>query len=320
MKLVVALSDVATGDRFTVCSHGPRLRRGDELVRLTGSNDRGQAGIPWASVSTRERAGVQVELQLFAVARQAAGTGRLRLDLPEPATVAALRSAVCERVPALRPLLPAMWVAVDAVYATDEVVIGPGAELALIPPVSGGAGRRPEPAHTAPRRRLRVANLTIHPLALEMIPESVAREYQILPLDFDGERLTLVFARGSAVLEQITLLRSVLSFANPICWSRADPKLLGQAIDEVYGLLATEVSHCPPEFRAGCPRLWLCLVPTADPKVRICSDCRHLVHLCQTESQARAQESEARRVALYRPVAGDPVDAFEFDDLAEDRP
>ena len=267
---------------------------------------------------------MQVEVHLFAVARQAAGTDRLHLDLAEPATVAVLRRAVAERVPALGPLLAAMGVAVDSAYAPDDLVIPPGAELALIPPVSGGAGpglgmgagsfppARPRP--------FRVANLKIQPTALEMIPESLARAYQVLPLDFDGDRLTLVFARGADIPERIAQLRFVLNFANPIRWSRCDAEPLARAIDEAYGLSASELVHCPPEYRAECPALWLCLAPTADSRIRVCPVCRCLVHLCQTETEAREFEAEGRRIAMFRPVESDPVDAVPLDDLQDDRP
>jgi molybdopterin converting factor small subunit len=256
-------------------------------------------------------------LQLFAVARQTAGTNRLRLELTEPATVAALRRAVGEHVPALRPILPAMLVAVDATYATDDVVIGPGSELALIPPVSGGADRQLFPHYPAPVRPFRVANLKINPLALEMIPESIAHEYQVLPLDFDGDRLTLVFARGCEIAERLAKLRFVLNFANPISWSRADAVPLARAIDEAYRLAATGVANCPSEFRTDCPKLWLCLAPTDDPNVRVCQVCRCFVHYCQTETEALERESEGQRIALFRQVESEAVDVVQFDDLTD---
>jgi molybdopterin converting factor small subunit len=264
---------------------------------------------------------VHVELHLFAVARQAAGTNRLRLELAEPATVASLRRAVGERVPALRPLLPSMWVAVDAAYASDDAVIGPESELALIPPVSGGADQRPQPPRPAPNGGFRVANLTIDPVALEMIPESIAREFQVLPLEFDGKRLTLVFARGSEIPGRIAQLRLALNFANPIRWSRGDARALALAIDEAYSLPDSEVANCPPEYRDRCPRLWLRLVPTPQSDVRVCQVCRCLVHLCQTESEEQAMEAEGRRVALFQPVVdSEAVDALYQEDMLDEQP
>lgn len=79
-----------------------------------------------------------VELRLFALARDRVGQPTVTLDLPELATVADLKRALIERRPELAPLLPALRFAVDSAYADDDATIPAGAELAAIPPVSGG--------------------------------------------------------------------------------------------------------------------------------------------------------------------------------------
>ncbi|MDR3635498.1 MAG: MoaD/ThiS family protein [Isosphaeraceae bacterium] len=82
---------------------------------------------------------MSIRVRLFAVARERAGAGEVLLALGEGATVADLRAGLAERFPALCPLMPNVMIAVDAEYASDDLVIPPGAEVALIPPVSGGA-------------------------------------------------------------------------------------------------------------------------------------------------------------------------------------
>lgn len=82
---------------------------------------------------------MQATLLLFAAAKQKAGTSSLVLNLPEPATVADLKAALATACPALAPYMPSMRIAVDAEYAADDRAIPPGAELAAIPPVSGGS-------------------------------------------------------------------------------------------------------------------------------------------------------------------------------------
>lgn len=79
-----------------------------------------------------------VRVQLFAVARQLAGTDSLELTVPEGATVGDVRAALAEAVPSLAEMLPRFAFAVDSRYAVDETRIDAGAELACIPPVSGG--------------------------------------------------------------------------------------------------------------------------------------------------------------------------------------
>jgi len=81
---------------------------------------------------------VRVKVQLFAVARERARQSVVDLDLPEQATVAALKKSLAEACPSLAPMVSVLRVAVNSEYAADSQVISPGAELAVIPPVSGG--------------------------------------------------------------------------------------------------------------------------------------------------------------------------------------
>ena len=81
---------------------------------------------------------MQVTVKLFAVARQVAGVEQLTLELPTGATVADLRQALAETSPELAPLLPSMAVAIDAEYVDDAAPVRADAEIACIPPVSGG--------------------------------------------------------------------------------------------------------------------------------------------------------------------------------------
>ncbi len=76
---------------------------------------------------------------LFAVARERAGSPSIAVDLPDLATVAVLKTILAENCPALAPLLPTLRIAINSEYADDDRPIPPGAELAAIPPVSGGS-------------------------------------------------------------------------------------------------------------------------------------------------------------------------------------
>lgn len=77
-------------------------------------------------------------VRMFAAARERAGRAVVEVDLPDPARVADLRQALASAVPTLAGLLPSLRFAVDAEYADDATPIPPGADLAAIPPVSGG--------------------------------------------------------------------------------------------------------------------------------------------------------------------------------------
>lgn len=79
-----------------------------------------------------------VRVKLFAVARERIGTPSIDVELPQQATVGQLRSAIAERYPGLSPAVAHSRFAVNSQYAADSAAIPPEAEIALIPPVSGG--------------------------------------------------------------------------------------------------------------------------------------------------------------------------------------
>lgn len=78
-----------------------------------------------------------VRVLLFAAAKARAGVDVVELELPAGATVAQARAALAARVPALGGLARAV-IAVNEEVAEEGDVIPHGAELALLPPVSGG--------------------------------------------------------------------------------------------------------------------------------------------------------------------------------------
>jgi molybdenum cofactor cytidylyltransferase len=77
-------------------------------------------------------------VRLFAIARELAGSGEASIRLPARATVADLRAALAEQIPALSTIAPRVMIAVDSEYADDALELPPDASLAVIPPVSGG--------------------------------------------------------------------------------------------------------------------------------------------------------------------------------------
>jgi molybdopterin synthase catalytic subunit len=77
---------------------------------------------------------MQVTVRLFAGLRERAGADQVELELPDGARV---RDALSEMAP-LTAGLPVVM-AVNREYADAEQPLGAGDELALIPPVSGGA-------------------------------------------------------------------------------------------------------------------------------------------------------------------------------------
>jgi molybdopterin converting factor subunit 1 len=99
---------------------------------------------------------VEVRIRLFAGLRERAGTDELALDLPEGAVVA----DALERMSALTDGVPVVM-AVNQEYADTDLALHGGDEVALIPPISGGAVGA---LH---------ARVTIEPLALDPLVELV---------------------------------------------------------------------------------------------------------------------------------------------------
>ena len=81
---------------------------------------------------------MKVRVRLFAMARQAAGRDGIELEVAEGATIGQLRLQLGAQVPQLSGLLSQTMFALGTRYASDETVIPPGADVACIPPVSGG--------------------------------------------------------------------------------------------------------------------------------------------------------------------------------------
>ncbi len=81
---------------------------------------------------------MNVEVLLFAAARDRAGTGRMSVELPPGATVARLWERLAAENPALRDVLPSCRAAVDEEFAPRTASLRDGCVVAVLPPVSGG--------------------------------------------------------------------------------------------------------------------------------------------------------------------------------------
>ncbi len=112
---------------------------------------------------------MRVTVRLFATMRRRAGTEVLDLELADGATTADALAALAART-GLADLVERMplRMAVNREYVSDDVVLSPGDELAVIPPVSGGAG--PITAD-----RIIRARVSEEPLSLEALVSSVSR-------------------------------------------------------------------------------------------------------------------------------------------------
>ena len=80
----------------------------------------------------------RIEVLVFARIREAAGASKVALEVESPGVVAAVRAALRARFSEHASLIASSLFAVNGEYAGPETVVPEGAEVACIPPVSGG--------------------------------------------------------------------------------------------------------------------------------------------------------------------------------------
>jgi molybdopterin converting factor subunit 1 len=82
---------------------------------------------------------MRIRVRLFAIQRELAGTREVELELPAGASIESAWSALVARHPSLEPGRAYVRFARNADYASPDTTLADGDELAVIPPVSGGA-------------------------------------------------------------------------------------------------------------------------------------------------------------------------------------
>jgi molybdopterin synthase catalytic subunit len=114
---------------------------------------------------------VDISVRLFASLREHAGAGTLQLVLPDGATVddaiADLRTGALSGLPEAAQFVTA----VGREYSRRDRVLEQGDELALVPPVSGGA---PDSVRLAAPDRVRLAEVTGEELDVDAVRRLVA--------------------------------------------------------------------------------------------------------------------------------------------------
>jgi molybdopterin synthase catalytic subunit len=91
---------------------------------------------------------MQVRVLFFGILKEMVGKSADLIDLPDGASVRDLLARYEVQNPRLKESLPALALAVNQQYAGPDTRLSPNDEVALLPPVSGGA---PEAAGESPR-------------------------------------------------------------------------------------------------------------------------------------------------------------------------
>jgi molybdopterin synthase catalytic subunit len=105
---------------------------------------------------------ISVGVRYFALVKERLGIDRETVSMPASARLGDVLELLVARHPQLALLLPHLRVAVNLEFVSKEHVVHAGDEIALIPPVSGGA----------PRARLVSRSLDVDALAAEVRRDS----------------------------------------------------------------------------------------------------------------------------------------------------
>jgi molybdopterin synthase catalytic subunit len=112
---------------------------------------------------------MKARVKLFARLSELAGTRETEVELGEGVTTGDLYAILCRRYPSLAGMEQIVMFAVNSEYVTPEHPVRDGDEVALIPPVSGGAHARPEPAEG-------LFEITSEPLDPERVVKHVRKD------------------------------------------------------------------------------------------------------------------------------------------------
>jgi MoaE-MoaD fusion protein len=186
-----------------------------------------------------------VRIRLFAMLRERAGTNELSLELPEGARVRDALAA--DAVASLATGLP-LVMAVNREYASEDAPLAAGDELALIPPVSGGAGA--EPVGAEPHVALRA-----EPLSLDALVARVRDPRAGAVVTFAGvtrEVPSLEYeAYAEMALEQMRAIVAEAAERHGLCAAAAEHRVGAVPLSEASVIVAVSAPHRPEAFAGG---------------------------------------------------------------------
>jgi molybdopterin converting factor subunit 1 len=80
----------------------------------------------------------KIKVRLFAVLKEAVGKKEIIIAVPSGATLKMLKNKILQEYPALNSFSNKFILSVNLKVATDDTIITPSDEIAILPPVSGG--------------------------------------------------------------------------------------------------------------------------------------------------------------------------------------
>jgi len=190
-----------------------------------------------------------VRIRLFAILRERAGRDAVELRLSSGATVADALEALAglEPLGELLERLP-IRMAVNRDYATAETTLGPGDELALIPPVSGGS----EEGDGAAASALLHVRVSGEPLSLERLSRAVGRPGAGAIVIFQGVTREVQRLEYEAYVEMAEerieqIMRECIAEHN-LCAAAVEHRVGSVALGEPSVIVAVSAPHREEAF------------------------------------------------------------------------
>jgi hypothetical protein len=146
-----------------------------------------------------------------------------------------------------------------------------------------------------------LASIQLNSLAIEQVPEAVARSMCVLPAGFYGQELYLIvpIEFGLGNVAEFERLRFVLGV--PFRWDFAEVEALRQVVNFFYSAVYAEIDNCEPRFRYQCPRQFALLIATDDPSRRYCDQCQKDVTFCRTNAEVNERAARGECIAIFDP-------------------
>jgi MoaD family protein len=183
-----------------------------------------------------------VRVRLFAVLRQRAGRDSVEVEVEEGATVADALAAL-GREPGLAGVLDRVPVrmAVNRDYAEPETELSADDELALVPPVSGGAG---------PYVRVGPDRISLESVARRVVDTAAGAVVTFQGFPRDVPRLDYE-AYGEMAEERIAAILSECVSRHGLVAAAAEHRTGPVPAEEASVLVAVSAPHRPEAFAGG---------------------------------------------------------------------
>jgi molybdopterin synthase catalytic subunit len=179
-----------------------------------------------------------VRVRLFAQLRERAGRSAIELDLPEGARVSDALAAVGDLAAGI-PLV----MAVNREYASAQDVLHASDELALVPPVSGGAPLEPSALHWA---------IVDHELSLDALASRVRDPRAGAVVTFSGVTRDVDFldyeAYAEMALAELERIVRAAAARHGLCAAAAEHRIGRIGLGEASVIVAASAPHRPEAF------------------------------------------------------------------------